>query len=219
MSRLIDHFPSWASGTGIFAGMTGVPWTIHNDSGITAQSMDNEYFGNRSGLRESSPLLEKMTAFPDDHEISAAEIATLQAIIVQKFAANWERVYQALLKSYEPLENYSMTETTTPGITKKIAVNTSESITNGSTGSVYGFNSTQAVPATAASGTSGTTGLKANNYSEESYTGYDTHTRSGNIGVTTSQQMLEAELSVRRQTFLETVYSDVDTILTRPSWR
>ena len=85
-------------------------------------------------------------------------------------------------------------------------------------GSLYGFNSSIPVPTSKAEGTSQTEGLKTKNYSEESYTGYDELERSGNIGVTTNAQMLQGEINVRKNMFLEIVYQDVDTILTRPSW-
>lgn len=209
MSRLIDHFISWETGGGIFYGMTGMPWN-DVDSGIDPLIMDIEYFGNRSGLKQSSPLVEKMTAWPDDHEITSVEKTRLQAIIKQKFLRSWQRVYSALLIEYEPLENYDMTETTTPGVTKTIKVKNDQK----AEGSVYAFNSANPVKVSVNEGT----GEANNNYSEESYTGFDTLKRSGNIGVTTSAQLLTGELEVRRNTFLEIVYRDTDTILTRPSW-
>lgn len=39
-------------------------------------------------------------------------------------------------------------------------------------------------------------------------------TRKGNIGVTTSQQMLQSEIELRKWSFLDSVYSDIDKILT-----
>ena len=219
MSRLIDHFPSWMDENGgIFCLMEDAPWS--DDELIDAQAMDFEYFGNRSGLKNSSPIIEKWTAFPDDHELNDQKRNALAYMIKQKFYPSWEKVYNALLVEYEPLDNYNMEEKRTPGATKKTAVSTDSTITNGSTGSIYAFNSgtTTPAPATGATGTSTTQGLPAKNYTEESFTGYDTLERKGNIGVTTSQQMLEAELNVRRNTFLEIVYRDTDTILTRPSW-
>lgn len=219
MSRLIDHFPSWMDENGgIFCLMDDAPWS--DDELIDAQAMDFEYFGNRSGLKNSSPIIEKWTAFPDDHELNDQKRTALAYMIKQKFYPSWEKVYNALLVNYEPLDNYNMEETRTPGATKKTAVSTDSTITNGSTDSIYAFNSgtTTPAPATGATGTSTTQGLPAKNYTEESYTGYDTLTRKGNIGVTTSQQMLQAELDIRKNTFLEIVYRDTDTILTRPSW-
>lgn len=41
-------------------------------------------------------------------------------------------------------------------------------------------------------------------------------TRSGNIGVTTTQQMIEQEIAFRRNLFFEMVFSDIDHILTIP---
>ena len=219
MSRLIDHFPSWMEeGGGIFEYLEDVPWD--GDDMLVPVAMNIEYFGNRSGLKNSSPLVEKLTAFPDDHELNDEKKQMLAYLIAQKFYPSWSRVYQALLVEYEPLDNYNMEETRTPGATKKTAVSTDSTITNGSTGSIYAFNSgtTTPAPATGATGTSTTQGLPAKNYTEESYTGYDTLTRKGNIGVQMSQMMLEAELNVRKNTFLEIVYRDTDTILTRPSW-
>ena len=40
-----------------------------------------------------------------------------------------------------------------------------------------------------------------------------TLTRSGNIGVTTSQQMLESEIELRKWNFFERVYNDIDYVL------
>lgn len=41
-------------------------------------------------------------------------------------------------------------------------------------------------------------------------------TRSGNVGVTTTQQMMEQEIAFRRNLFFEMVFSDIDHILTIP---
>lgn len=41
-------------------------------------------------------------------------------------------------------------------------------------------------------------------------------TRSGNIGVTTTQQMIEQEIAFRRNLYFEMVFSDIDHILTIP---
>lgn len=47
-------------------------------------------------------------------------------------------------------------------------------------------------------------------------TGSHSLTRSGNIGVTTTQQMAESELEYRKHLFFEMVFSDIDHILTLP---
>ena len=39
-------------------------------------------------------------------------------------------------------------------------------------------------------------------------------TRKGNIGVTTTQQMINSELELREYNLIEVIYSDIDSILT-----
>ena len=49
--------------------------------------------------------------------------------------------------------------------------------------------------------------------STDTETGTETLTRHGNIGVTTSQQMLESEIKLRQYNFIEELYKDIDSIL------
>lgn len=44
-------------------------------------------------------------------------------------------------------------------------------------------------------------------------------TRSGNIGVTTSQQMIESELKLREYVFFDSVFNDICSVLTLPIYR
>ncbi len=94
---------------------------------------------------------------------------------------------------------------------------------------VYGFNSANSNPtATGESGvTEHETGTKANNYIErenditdstttsgtDTETGNERLTRHGNIGVTTSQQMLESEIKLRQYSFIEEMFNDIDKVL------
>lgn len=217
MSRLIDHFASWMTGGGIFATLNGTPWD--NDPDVDKTALDIEYFGNHSGLKESSPLVEKMTDWPNDGQIDGVELARLQTIILNKYALSWSKLWTALNLQYDPLENYNMKEKTTPGVVTTRKENTDLNVANGANGNVYGFNSSSAVPASQSNGTSRTTGDKSKNYTEESKTGFDQLERSGNIGVTTSQQMLQSEIDVRRTQFFDIVFANVDTILTINYWK
>ena len=47
-------------------------------------------------------------------------------------------------------------------------------------------------------------------------TGSHSLTRSGNIGVTTTQQMAESEIEYRRHLYFEMIFSDIDKLLTLP---
>jgi len=124
------------------------------------------------------------------------------------------------------------TETNTPNTTET----TTPNLTTNESNQVYGFNSDTGVNAdesvTAATGTNtvqrtGTDTIQYNTQDADTGTqqhadsGSDTHTRnyrltrSGNIGVTTSQQMLESERALWVWNFFrDVVFPDVDKVLT-----
>ena len=124
------------------------------------------------------------------------------------------------------------TETRTPDLTDVTTPNLSTTSDN----SVYGFNSSTSVPTgKQAQNSTGTntvtqTGTDTNTYNttvadtgtiNETDGGQDTHTRnyhltrSGNIGVTTSQQMIQSERDLWVWNFFhEVVFPDIDRVLT-----
>lgn len=132
--------------------------------------------------------------------------------------ANISSIYEAYTTEYKPLENYSMIEDTdyTP-LAKQTVKSSNKSKTDTTTDvGVFGFNSTVAVPSSTTD--SGTTQLKADN-EMETETSYDGkadnthHERSGNIGVTTSQQMLESEIKLRKLEILELIFQGLDEVI------
>ena len=151
-------------------------------------------------------------------------------IIYNRFGYKWKKIYDALTTDYKPLENYNMFQKRTPDITREDTYDTTDERTPNLTTSgedsaktdvgIYGFNSTSGNNSTDSNGESS---------SSQSVTGTDTNTktgtitntesgteeleRSGNIGVTTSQQMLESELKLREYDFYKTIYKDIDSIL------
>lgn len=64
-----------------------------------------------------------------------------------------------------------------------------------------------------------TTGTESNNVDTNrtiTATGTEKLTRSGNIGVTTSQQMIESEISLRKLDIINMIYEDIDKVITIP---
>ena len=342
MSELIKCFPEWydESGTGgifkdIATGRTGTfPWLSN------AATLDAEYFGNKSGNKSVSPIIDKFieqnidAGVQNPFTLKAEQRTALANIIVNRFSEKWLKLYALLSKEYNPIENYSMTETETPNITKrqgvsddyeisdkktvdrnmsttetasidyevsdektiarnmsrtetasndyevsdekKTGTNYTVSTNNETNTETYGFNSASPVPTNDASGnstvttsgnandnvetnthkqtggmtvtesgnandnvetnthkqTGGITVTESGNandnvetnthkqtgYTEETETGTRKLTRSGNIGVTTSQQMIESEIALWQWNFIESVYKDVDKVLTIPKY-
>lgn len=108
---------------------------------------------------------------------------------------NFSKLWQGFTAEYNPIENYDRHEdsTETPDITHTLVNSGEDASTNEA--DVQGYNATEYVPnsRTKSNGTSSTNGT-------DTETGTRTYTSRihGNIGVTTSAQMLEGELALRR---------------------
>ena len=137
--------------------------------------------------------------------------------VVYKYGFKWWKISNAITTDYKPLENYNMEELRTPDLeesnTRKQETDVNVNQESGT--GIYGFNSTEAQPTATGSGDTHTTGSKAKNVIEDvkTNTGTESLTRHGNIGVTTSQQMLESEIKLRQYNFVEEVFKDIDSIL------
>ena len=108
---------------------------------------------------------------------------------------NFSKLWQGFTAEYNPIENYDRQEdsTETPNITHTLSNSGQDASTNEA--DVQGYNGTDDVPnsRTKSSGTSSTNGTDT-----ESGTRTYTSRIHGNIGVTTSAQMLEGEMALRR---------------------
>lgn len=239
LTRLNEAFPGWKTGA-IFAALNAfdMPWPSE-----TSLYFDLDYFGNVSGNKICSPLVDTMLT---DGVIPSADAALLAGIINSLFGLKWSKLWATANLTYNPIENYNMVEVMTNDQTVKGYGHThtrTDNLSHAKTGtetqtpntttsennSIYGFNSDEAVPSDdksvrntgtntlAYNTTDADTGTQTNNEG-----GQDTETRNyrltrdGNIGVTTSQQMIESERELWRVwDFMRgVVYPDIDRVLT-----
>lgn len=239
LTRLNEAFPEWKTGA-IFAALNSfdMPW----DSSASLY-FDVDYFGNVSGNKICSPLVDTMLT---DGVIPSADAALLAGIINSLFGLKWSKLWATANLVYNPIENYNMVEVMTNDQTVKGYGRThtrTDNLSHAKTGtetqtpntitsennSVYGFNSDEAVPSDDKSvSNTGTNTLTYNTTDADTGTqtnnegGQDTETRNyrltrdGNIGVTTSQQMIESERELWRVwDFMRgVVYPDIDRVLT-----
>lgn len=164
--------------------------------------------------------------------------AVIPTITYKIYANAWGRLYAALTAEYNPIDNYNMHErgtdtrgntgtqssetthehsdTETPDLTR------TSNGTNDSSGGLYGFNSVNSVPSDATTGKSTSTDKQSGTVSRTgnestsntrtdnlTETTEHTFTREGNIGVTTSQQMIESEIELRKKQFYKIVFRDI----------
>lgn len=140
-------------------------------------------------------------------------LQALMKIFWTHYGDNIERIRTVLTAQYAPLDNYNMTETRTPNLTE--TTQTKSNVQTKGSNKVYGFNSSTAVPATESQADTVTQGADSANQSTRTNTGTEKLERSGNIGVTTSQQMLLSELDLRAQhEFEEYLFTFLDQIMT-----
>ena len=162
-----------------------------------AKTLDLDYYLNH-GQRSISPLYEQLIN-QQANNVDFNALNKLVDIIYLKFKDKWNRIYDSYIKStYNALENYSMVEVE--------KTNTKVTSTDNTKGGSYGFNSDVSVPVNDSNSTSVVEGKGEDNKREL--------TRSGNIGVTSSQQMLEQELQLRKYNFYEELFKDVNSVVT-----
>lgn len=203
-----------------------VPW--EEDTDITGALLDFEYMLNHSGDKIISPAVAKSL---EDGELSTENFNKLCDVVYMMYGKRWARLWEVLTAEFNPIENYSMQDIHTFEHGKK-ETNSGTDTTNrtgtdrvthtGDTESeVSAFNSSSYQDST--KDTQNTTDLDTRNMSDAlihghvvTNSGVDTErtTRTGNIGTTTSQQMLESSLQLWKWNFFSDIFKDVDSIFT-----
>ena len=189
-----------------------VPWA-EDDIAIL---LDVEYYLNVSGEKIISPLVRKL--LDDDGTLSDGNKEGIVGIIYALKSPYWAKQWATLSAQYNPIENYSMTETMTDDETVTEYGHTRErtdDLQNDQSTSVYGFNDgDDPTPSGTATGTNTGTVTDEDSGSDTVTRNYGL-TRAGNIGVTTSQQMLQSERDLWKWNFFrDVVFPDLDEILT-----
>jgi len=182
---------------------------------------------NRYGERIASNLIKRYD------EIGECELALIASVIEDRYRTSWEKLNKALTIDYEPLENYNgieeVTQTGTVGVAESSSASASgESNSENKTESdettsskMYGFNSSSAVDAdksshsydnsTSTSTENSTTGSASSTTTNDLLTVTKRH---GNLGVTSSQQMIQQEIQLRKTQIIDTFVQNVGEMLT-----
>lgn len=181
-----------------------------------------------AALYEADPTLFALMQLPTDQshgltrdafvDLALAELGELQTIfytapMLKHYIgvwsglrlSNWQSMQSALNQAYDPLANYDRTETVEETITGEASSEASGSSEEGGEENrqekMAGFNSTgEGANTQHETVTPGRTTESSSSGSSSSETGRSLESHViGNIGVTTSQQMLQAELELREK--------------------
>lgn len=226
MAMLIDYFPDWITG-GIFASsaMAWCPWCdeLTNEE---LHGLDIEYFGNRSGYKQCSPLIDKIAYPLPDRQISGntERMEMLKHTLKALYNYEWTKLWNAWKAQYNPLDNYNLTEHKAGNFeesgSKDTETNAKSETEMSTENSVKPLNSSAFEPLTKSDTDMETTRQKADN-KEEVTTGKEGSdeywkTRAGNIGTMTYQDMLQKEMDLRKNHFFDIIMADLDKVLTIP---
>lgn len=225
LKRIDELFPDPGDG-GLFQDLAtlypnDLPWKDDVDGDL----LDLDYVWNHSGSKFGAPMLQKMADGTDDGKIESMDLYKLAMLAWVRYGKNWIKLWATYSLEYDPIQNYSMTETEEGSSNE----DTSDDLTHGHvvTGSgtdtvttnVYAYNSATETPSekVVSQPASVQTNSGTDQREIDSDKSYDrTLTRAGNIGVTTSQQMIQSERELWIWDFFEQVYKDVDKVTTIP---
>ena len=226
LQKINERFPEWVTGGGIFSKIFQLNETYRPEWLSTeehAKSLDRLYHGKHSFNRIESTLSHVVfTNFEND-----AFLYITRDLLTQ-FSLNWEKLYATLHFEYNPIWNVDGTEERT--ITRKLNQDKNETtninretnvIKDTTDNSVYGFNSSDPTPSGKSEHTGEQNETEGNTHiatNEDNETVSDKFTRGGNIGVTMTQQLIEAERESWLWNFYEQVFKNIDSVLTSAYW-
>lgn len=231
MNRYLDLYPNSLSlGEGLFSALseTDVPWATLDAESKSALEIA---YGLRSG---NKVLMSLFTQVSENNRVK---------FLKEFYLEKWTKLWNDYKLEYSPLDGYvvnetgsntktlSKEETTTFG--KKVnetgtdtgTVGVNGSTTSNGTDSIYGFNSSEAVPADSNQDSDESTSTETRDLEAtrsttnsgedvldgtESENGNYTIKKTGNIGYTTPQEMLRQDFELWKEPYFNQVFEDID---------
>ena len=243
LTKLNDVFDDWLTGDGIFTDLNdfSVPWKTGEETDADLiKNLNMAYHGSHSGDKNISPIVHKFLT-SEDAETREKLAGIIYTMFGDKWSKLWDAFNMEYnpLNNYDMVETETPAETThtitpaettetiTPAETtmetKPAKVVTENEISAFNSSSYEDSAKTTATGDVNDKGTdvftvdeSGVNKIEVDAAGSDVFTVQNerTLTRSGNIGVTTSQQMLQSEIELRKWLYFNSVFNDIDTILT-----
>jgi len=184
---------------------------INNDNALDLPlgNQNDILYLTRTGNKELSPYALNLYNFSTINSVltNVDEVDTTKVVtsivqlyinVIYTFYEKWNAIFNSLHSEYNPIHNYDMSEEEKVGS----KISTSSDVKVGT----YGFNSSTSVPQSDNNSSTVSEGNKEDNVREL--------TRKGNIGVTSSQNLIEQEIDLRtKHKMLEIIFEDLDSLL------
>ena len=189
-----------------------------------ATFLDNLYFMSYSSEKQVSPMVEKLDSANDD-ELSDLDRDSLAVLFFKLYADDLLKAYNLYQLEYSPINNYTMQENTSTSTETEVSEENEEHLGSTSRGSitdtdsVWGFNSSEAVPErqkTRAYNNHGeNTNRNGTNTSNSTVTGQIASAKTGSTGIYTPQSMIKESFEIWETDFYNKfLFPRVDKILT-----
>ena len=221
---LRDVFTGWLSGDGLFSylsAVTELPWSEVET--IDDATLDIAYFGNHSGGKFCAPIVKLV--INEEGYVPVAARTVIAKVLIAKYLPNWKHLWETNEVAYSPIHNYDMTENRVTRRADSEKVNTvhdeeSEDSFSRETSGIdyaYGINTHRNNPQPSDKSEtteSSTDNLTRNSVDNRNKVGAgeeeeEIH-RAGNIGVTTTQKLIQEERELWIWNFFDQVFSDID---------
>lgn len=188
---------------------------------VNEESCDMEYIYNHSGDKLLSCLVRNCiknsygAKFDQSYPIRIRFLNDIYNIIKMRYQVKWQKLYDTLHFEYDPLSPYHMSvdEQENKNKTQDDTTATNSSNQLESENSRQGFNSDSYQPVDKTEETNTSTGSRKLD-SDIVENNDRTILRQGNIGNITRQELIEKERQVYQYQFLDSIYRDLDEILT-----
>lgn len=191
----------------------------------SAEDLATDYFLGNSGCKICSPLM--LNLLGGSIIVDSTISGHIYTLLRNRFGEKWRRLYATTTADYNPIHNYDMSEQEHRELTgdkndtntRNLTDTTNHGMTNTSDDYIYGFNSTDEQPSNKYTSADGgttvvlNTGTNTNDIANHEIEDI-TRTRAGNIGVTTTQQMLSQERELWNWNFINQMFKDIDSVLT-----
>lgn len=194
-------------------------FTIINSLNMTASQLGIKY-RFRSGEKTANSLIEEYVG--TDGKLDETSISIIGNLINDYYKDDWVHIKDALTAQYNPIENYDRNENSS------VVMSGSDTDVYGSQSNSYGSRKITDTHSVTPYDSNSFTPDDKNVHDEDARTDTlggksDTHTKGttethtsrihGNVGVTTNQAMITAELELRKNNLVSRILSDVDSFI------
>lgn len=196
--------------------------------------LENEYYLMQSGSKKLSIYFKRLlNLYSDDIKYNNGYLFVPQKVyvhlantIASRYKHKWNEIYKVMYATYNPLENFNINENTSESKEEKNITDKNSTKTGNDSRDInnndfnFGFNSIDP------NQTGKSTSSDLINYNsivnnkdtititKDPNKNIITRERSGNIGVKTTQSLIQEEIELRKYNFINTIMTDIDNILT-----